>query len=46
MEEDIRRIREIIEEMKPRYTSYGGDIEFLGVEDGKVRILPSGYCHR
>jgi Fe-S cluster biogenesis protein NfuA len=46
VDKDIERIREIIEEVKPRYTQFGGDIEFLDVKDDKVRIRPTGYCHR
>lgn len=44
--EDIQRIREIIEEIKPRFTAFGGDIEFVDVTDFTVRIRPTGYCHR
>jgi Fe-S cluster biogenesis protein NfuA len=43
---DIQRIREIIEEVKPPFTTFGGDVEFLDVKDGKVRVRPTGYCHR
>jgi Fe-S cluster biogenesis protein NfuA len=46
LEKDIERIKEIIEELKPRYTTFGGDIEFLDIKDEKVRIRPSGYCYR
>jgi Fe-S cluster biogenesis protein NfuA len=45
-ESDIQRIREIIEEVKSGYTTYGGDVEFLDVVDDKVRIKTTGYCHR
>ena len=45
-EADIERIKQIIEEEKPRFTLYGGDIEFMDVKDEKVRIRPVGYCYR
>jgi Fe-S cluster biogenesis protein NfuA len=45
-EEDIQRIKEIIEEVKPRFTTYGGDIEYMDIKDDKVRIRPVGYCYR
>lgn len=45
-EQDIERIRQIIEEVKPGYTLYGGDVEFVDVVDDKVRIRTEGYCHR
>lgn len=46
LERDIERIREIIEEEKPRFTAFGGDVELLDVKDGKVRIRPTGFCYR
>jgi Fe-S cluster biogenesis protein NfuA len=45
-EADIQRIKEIIEEEKPKFTLYGGDIEFMDIMDDKVRIRPVGYCYR
>jgi Fe-S cluster biogenesis protein NfuA len=45
-EGDIERIKAIIAEEKPRFTQFGGDIEFMDVMDGKVRIRPVGHCYR
>jgi Fe-S cluster biogenesis protein NfuA len=46
VEADIEKIKKIIEEVKPKYTMFGGNIEFIGVEDGKVKIRPTGFCYR
>lgn len=42
---DTQRIRQIVDEVKPSYTQYGGDVEFVDVVDNKVRIRTTGYCH-
>ncbi len=39
---DIDRIKRIIEEVKPSYTSFGGDILFVDIKGKTVRIKPSG----
>jgi len=46
IEEDIQKIKQIIEELKPNYTTLGGNIEFVDVKDQDVRIRPTGYCWR
>ena len=46
IEKDIEKIKQIIKELKPRYTNLGGDIEFVDVKDQNVRIRPTGYCWR
>jgi Fe-S cluster biogenesis protein NfuA len=46
IEKDIDKIKQIIHELKPQYTSLGGDIEFVDVKDQDVRIRPTGYCWR
>ncbi len=46
IEDDIEKIKRIIEEIKPKYTMYGGDIEFVDVREGEVGIRPTGYCWR
>jgi Fe-S cluster biogenesis protein NfuA len=45
-EKDVRKIKQIIEELKPNYTALGGDIEFVDIQDQDVRIRPTGYCWR
>lgn len=45
-EKDIQKIRQIIDELKPKYTALGGDIEFVDINDQDVRIRPTGYCWR
>jgi len=46
IEEDIVKIKKIIEEVKPKYMSFWGDIQFVDIEDRTVRIRPTGYCYR
>lgn len=46
IENDIEKIKRIIDEIKPRYSEHGGDIEFVDILDNKVRIRPTGYCYR
>jgi Fe-S cluster biogenesis protein NfuA len=45
-EQDIERIRQIIDEIKPKYTQFGGDVQFMDIKDEKVRVKTEGYCHR
>ncbi|MBI5640852.1 MAG: NifU family protein [Nitrospirae bacterium] len=46
IEKDIEKIKRIIDEVKPKYTMMGGDIEFVDVQNRLVRIRPTGYCYR
>ncbi len=46
MEEDIEKIKAIIEETSQRYRNRDGALHFAGVEGGTVKIAPSGYCWR
>lgn len=47
MENDIQRIKLIIETVKVKFTAYGGDVEFLRIEnENVVKVKPTGYCHR
>jgi len=46
IEKDVQKIKQIIEELKPKYTALGGDIEFVDIKDQDVRIRPTGYCRR
>ena len=45
-EQDVERIKEIIEEKKQSYILYGGDVKFVDINDEKVRVKTEGYCHR
>jgi Fe-S cluster biogenesis protein NfuA len=45
-EKDIERIKQIIDEVKPQYTVFGGDVEFLDIKDDMVRLKVEGYCYR
>lgn len=45
-EQDVDRIKEIIEEKKQSYLLYGGDVKFVDIKDEKVRVKTEGYCHR
>jgi Fe-S cluster biogenesis protein NfuA len=46
IEKDIEKIKQIINDLKPRFTSLGGNIEFVDVKEEDVRIRPTGYCWR
>ena len=46
IEKDIEKIKQIINKLKPQFTSLGGDIEFVDVKNQDVRIRPTGYCWR
>jgi Fe-S cluster biogenesis protein NfuA len=46
IEKDIEKIKEIINELKVKYTSLGGDIQFVDIQDRDVRIRPTGHCWR
>lgn len=46
IEKDIEKIKQIINDLKPRFTSLGGNIEFVDIKDEDVRIQPTGYCWR
>ena len=45
-EQDVTRIKEIIEEKKQPYILYGGDVRFKEIRDEKVIVETEGYCHR
>jgi Fe-S cluster biogenesis protein NfuA len=38
------RVLEALEEVRPRLSSHGGDVELLGIADGVVRLRLSGNC--
>jgi len=46
MEQDIEKIRAIIEQRAERFRSRSGDVAFAGIEGGTVKIAPSGFCWR
>ena len=46
IENDIEKIKKIIDELKPEYTRMGGDIQFVDIKGEDVRIRPTGYCWR
>lgn len=39
-----RRIADALEEVRPYLGSHGGDVHFLGVDDGTVRLQFAGSC--
>lgn len=45
-DQDIERIKQIIEEVKSSFTMFGGDVEFMDIKGDSVRIRPVGYCYR
>ena len=46
MEQDIERIKTIIEERNNRFAPKGGSVALAGVNGGTVRIAPAGFCWR
>jgi hypothetical protein len=45
-EHDIERIKEHIARKAERFRSRMGDVTFAGIEEGTVKISPSGFCWR
>lgn len=43
---NIEKIKSIIEERDQRFAPKGGSVTLAGVEDGVVRIAPEGFCWR
>ncbi|MFA4985219.1 MAG: NifU family protein [Candidatus Brocadiia bacterium] len=41
---DEEKIKQAIEEIKPALQADGGDIEYLGLEDGFVKVRLMGAC--
>ena len=39
------RTRDVIESFRPYIQADGGDIEFIGIEDGIVHVRLRGACH-
>ncbi|PKL15111.1 MAG: hypothetical protein CVV50_01175 [Spirochaetae bacterium HGW-Spirochaetae-6] len=39
------KVKELIEDIRPRLQMDGGDIEFIGLEDGIVKVRLQGACH-
>ncbi len=39
------RVRDALEEVRPYLGSHGGDVEFLGVEEGVARLRLAGTCN-
>ena len=46
IEKDIEKIKQIINDLKTKYTILGGDIEFVDIKEQDVRIRRTGYCWR
>ena len=45
MKETIRnQVEKILEELRPRLQADGGDLEFLGVDQGVVKVKLKGAC--
>ncbi len=38
------KIKKAIEEIRPQIQSHGGDVNFVGVEDGIVKVNLTGAC--
>lgn len=45
-EREIEKIRDIVAKKAERFRSRMGDVALVGVEDGTVKIAPTGYCWR
>lgn len=46
MDQDIERIKTIIDERNQRYAPKGGSVLFAGIQDETVKITPAGFCWR
>lgn len=46
MRDESEGIREIIARKAERYRSRMGDVTLAGIEDGTVKIAPTGFCWR
>ena len=45
MKETIRnQVEKVLEELRPRLQADGGDLEFLGVDQGVVKVKLKGAC--
>jgi len=45
MKETIEdRVQKVLQELRPNLQADGGDIEFLGVENGVVKVKLKGAC--
>ncbi len=40
----VDRVEKALEELRPRLQADGGDIEFLGVDNGVVKVKLTGAC--
>lgn len=45
-DQDIEKIKEIIARKAERFRSRMGDVILVGIEQGTVKISPTGYCWR
>ncbi len=45
-EQDVERIKSIIAATAARYLVKGGDVRLASIEEGTVKISPSGFCWR
>lgn len=45
-EQDIEKIRLLIEEKNHRFAARGGSVALAGIDGGTVSIAPSGFCWR
>jgi Fe-S cluster biogenesis protein NfuA len=39
------KVKEVLDKIRPQLQADGGDIEFLGMEDKKVKVRLQGACH-
>ncbi len=46
MENDIEQIKAIVAELSQRYERKEGAVTFAGIDDGTVKVAPSGFCWR
>lgn len=45
-DQDIDKIKMLIEERNARYAVKGGSVSLAGVDGGTVKIAPAGFCWR
>ena len=44
IEDDIKKIKKIIDDIKPKYTAFGGDIEFVDIKGNFMYVKLKGAC--
>ena len=44
LDQDLEQIKGIIHDMSRRYERKNGAVIFAGIDEGVVKVAPSGFC--